>query len=95
MRKLLPALAAITLLAASSVDAGESFKRPLFNFCNPFQHVKCLEVNSFHTEEVCRRYYSQAVCVHGVVQHVQLVEVTYKTTDKCGKEVVWKKTFRA
>ena len=46
------------------------------------------------TVEVCRRNYTKAVCVLCNIKHIPYVEVTYRTTDKCGKIVTWKKVYR-
>lgn len=47
------------------------------------------------TVEICRRCFTKCKCVCGCVKCIQYVEVTYKTTDCCGKSKIWKKTYRA
>lgn len=58
-------------------------------FCLPLP-----KINHFCTREVCRRPFFKAKCIWGEIVQIPFVEVTYETTDACGKTVVWKKIYR-
>ena len=60
--------------------------------CNKCCIKKCCKKT---TVEVCRRYFCKTKCVCGCPKTIRYVEVTYKTTDCCGRCKVWKKVYRA
>ena len=47
------------------------------------------------TVEVCRRCFSKTVCECGCTKTINYIEVTYCTTDCCGKSKTWTKVYRA
>ena len=78
-------------LAAKPLTAGQGVcKETLTRTCVAGESM-CRPVT---TVEVCRRNYTKAVCILGQIKQIPFVEVTYKTTGKCGKTVTWKKVYR-
>lgn len=55
----------------------------------------CIPVNSIHTTERCRREFYKTRCICGEICKEPMVEITYVTVDKCGKEVEWSRTYHA
>lgn len=82
-------LCAALAAAACSAPVAKVFANESDKSCCP--KVVCQP----ETVEVCRRCYSKCSNVCGCQKVVHYIEVTYKTTDCCGRTTVWKKLYRA
>ena len=58
------------------------------------QNLFGLQRNELTTVEKGRRHYSVAKCCAGEIRKQPYVEITYVTTDKCGKSVEWTKVYK-
>lgn len=96
MKKIFAAALALFLAAAPATQAGEAYadggKSPACD-CNALC-IPLPKLNNFCTREICRRPVTKVKCICGEIVKVHFVQVTYETTDACGKSVTWTKIYR-
>jgi len=63
-------------------------------FAQDFPYNFPVKLNKLTTVEKSRRHFNKVACCSGEIRKYPFIEVTYVTTDKCGKSVEWKKVYK-